>query len=112
MHRFVHAAFYFEDRIKVRELEQVFTAISDDWIRFSALSWILWTDRPAPHIYTLLTPYLEADDQLLISALSKTDLFGFIAPWIWDWMNSKSPGLIVTGPDADALRQLPASKLR
>jgi hypothetical protein len=114
MHRFLHVAFYFGERIKTNELEGVFTAIGDDWIRYSGLSWILWTDRPAPHVYALLSPHLGAEDQVLISALSFTqnDMYGSIAPWIWGWINSKSAGLITTGPEAAAALRLPASKLR
>lgn len=105
-HRFVQVSFMFADRLKLQELEPVFTAIGDDWVRISALSWVLWTNKPAAHIFTLLRPYMSPQDQVLISALSNNDLFGFMSPWIWAWFNSKVPNWTVTGVAADNLRHL------
>lgn len=106
-HRFVHVAFVFDQRIKVHELEPVFTAIGDDWVRISAFSWILWTNKPAPYIYTLLQPHLDATDQMLIASMNSHDFYGNLSPWIWHWFNSKVPNFAALGEVADKYRSLP-----
>ena len=97
---------------KDRELEPTFTAIGDDWIRISALCWILWTDKPAAHVFTLLQRLLDQTDQVLISRLDSrnlggSDMFGHLEPWIWNWLNSKSPNVYVTGQAATEMQYLP-----
>jgi hypothetical protein len=93
MHRFLLVSFSFGNRLKIEELEHVFTAIGDDWIRFSPLTWIIWTNKPAAHIYTLLNGYLEFGDHTIITAFPemKGEMFGFLPNWVWNWLNSKSP---------------------
>ena len=112
MHRFVHVGFFFGSRQKVAELEPVFTAIGSDWIRYATNCWILWTDKPAAHIYTLLEGRLDPNDSVLISGLNFPDSFGFLPPWIWGWFQSKQSNLnILYGDTADQIRSLPSEYL-
>jgi len=110
MNRFVHVGFYFVSHVKTRELEPVFTAIGEDWIRYSPLCWILWTSKPTPHIFTLLASHLSLGDNVLIGAIAE-DMFGYLTPWIWDWIQSKRPD-ILRGQDAWNKLNLPASQLQ
>lgn len=111
--RIVQVTFYFAEKLKVEELEPVFTAIGDDWVRFSALSWLLWTAKPSPHIYTLIKPHLAENDQILIAPLRKSDFFGYLSPWVWGWIHQKLPDKpLVFGPDADALTKIPALQFK
>jgi len=109
--------FAFGTRLKTSELEPIFTAIGDDWIRISGLCWILWTDKPAVHIYTLLERSLDQTDQILITrfdpgTISGGDTFGNLSPWIWDWLKSKMANMFHTGPDVSKLRLLPHSAFK
>ena len=112
-HRFMHVAFHFAEKFKIQELEAVMTAIADDWIRVSALSWVLWTDKPAAHIFALLEPHLDKqNDQVLMHVFQQdvvigADTFGYLAPWIWDWLNSKIPNFASYGPELDFVQKLP-----
>ena len=109
--RFVHVGFFFPKRAKVVELEPVFTAFGDDWIRYSSLGWILWTAKPLPNISTLLQSHIAPEDQMLISTLGD-EFFGFLAPWVWNWIRSKRPDLPFFDQDAaKAIARLPASLL-
>jgi hypothetical protein len=111
MNRFVHVGFNFGTRVKILEIEPVFTAIGEDWVRYSPLCWILWTSKPSPHIYTLLAPHLDASDNCLVAALTN-DMFGLLTPWIWEWMQSKKPESIVRGEAARQTMLLPAAQLK
>src|SRR6185437_16433127 len=77
---------------KNRELEATFTAIGDDWIRYSSTNWILWTSKPLQHVSVLLQPHLAPSDQMLIAELGD-GYFGIVSPWIWEWIRSKRPDL-------------------
>lgn len=110
MHRLVLVNFAFAAEIQVLQLEPVFTAIGDDWIRISPASWILWTNKPAGHIYILLRPHLSRDDEILISTL-EGEYFASFSPWIWDWIASKGANQrLVIGPQAVQIAGLPAPK--
>lgn len=108
-HRLVHVSFVFSGPWKVQELEPTFTAIGDDWIRYSAINWILWTSKPIPHIATLLEPHLLPPDQVLIATLGD-EFFGRLQPWIFAWINQKRPDLpLLTQQQAARAAMLPAS---
>jgi hypothetical protein len=96
MHRFIHIGFAFAGVPKILDMEPVITQVGD-WVRYSALSWIVWTDRPTPEIFAKIKPYLDANDQVLIAKLDFSDGFGWLSPWIWTWINSKVPSTVYTG---------------
>lgn len=89
MHRFVHVGFVFAGVPKIRDLEPVMTTIGD-WVRYSPLSWLVWTDKPLAEIYLVLQRYVDAHDQMLITGMNPQDAFGRLSPWIWNWINSKT----------------------
>ena len=110
MYRFVHIGFAFPGVIKMRDLEPVMTTMGD-WIRYSATSWILWTDKTALQIFVTLQPHLDAQDQVLVAGINPQDTFGRLTPWIWNWMNSKrSMPSVAHAPTLDQLLGLPKPK--
>jgi hypothetical protein len=69
-----------------------------DWIRYSALSWLVWTDKPVQTVFWTLRSHLDHNDQILIAKLDLNDSFGSLSPWIWTWIRSKGQPLL-TGND-------------
>jgi hypothetical protein len=110
MNRFVHIGFAFHGVPKILDLEPVITTVGD-WIRYSALSWIVWTDKPVGEIYFTLRRYLDAQDQVLVVKLDMLDSFGTLSPWIWEWINSKTGSTtVVTGRALEEALGLPKPK--
>lgn len=107
MYRFVHVGFYFPKVPKVQILEPVFAATGDDWIRYSANSWIIWTEKTPSDLYNHIRPHLHVEDQVLIVRLDLSEGFGWLSPWIWTWINSKVPGTILTGQPAQSPLPIP-----
>lgn len=106
MHRFIHIGFHFAGVPKVRDLEPAMTIIGD-WIRYSTLSWIVWTEKSPADIYQLIQRSMDINDQFLIAKIEPTDLIGNVSPWIWTWMNSKLPPPgITTANSVDELLRL------
>src|SRR5258708_39879880 len=103
MYRFVHVGFAFPRVPKMRDLETGFHALGDDWIRYSALSWILWTEKSTPDLFVRLRPFLDRDDQVLIVPLNIMEAFGTLSPWIWHWINSKAPETTISGKPVEDL---------
>jgi hypothetical protein len=104
MYRFFNVGFYFPGVPKILDLEPAFRATGDDWIRYSALSWIIWTNKTAPQIYEYIRPYIDPQDQVLIAPLDFGQCFGMLSPAIWNWINSKNPpNPIATGIPMNAL---------
>jgi hypothetical protein len=88
-HKFLHVGFHFGSTLKFRELEPVFTAIGDDWIRYAFNCWIIYTPRSAADVFYFLKPHLTADDQMLIVGIDVTERNGWLAQWIWEWMDRR-----------------------
>jgi hypothetical protein len=110
MHRFVHIGFAFPGAIKMRDLEPVMGTIGD-WVRYSPLSWIVWTDMPTGSIFARLRPYLDSQDQVLIAPLNLQDSFGSLSPWIWTWINSKTTAPTIShGATLEEMLGLPKPK--
>jgi hypothetical protein len=82
---------------KMRDLEPVFNATGDDWIRISATNWLIWTDKPTGQLLGQLLPYLDQQDNVLVAAVSENDFFGRQPTWVWEWLRDK--GTVVTGTD-------------
>ncbi len=100
-HKFVHVGFAFAGVPKMRDLELPM-GMSGDWIRYSALGWILWTDKSAIEIYYKLTPFLDQGDSFYVTPIDPAHSFGRMPQWVWDWMNSKpSSATIATGQPAE-----------
>ena len=113
MNRFVHVGFSFPGPPKMRDLEPVFTQLSQDWLRYSSTNWILWTDKSLEEIMAGVNPHLDDPDQVFMVPFDlSTQVLGIISPWIWDWMRNKG-STIITGNTLkeifDKSQQLPKS---
>src|SRR5438067_2116973 len=89
MNQFVHVGLVFPGVPKMRDLEPIFTQISDDWIRYSANNWILWTSKNATEVGNALISRIDEQDHFLIVPVDMNFCAGRLAPWIWTWINSK-----------------------
>jgi hypothetical protein len=88
------------------------TAIADDWIRYTTFNWILWTDKPTPHISTLIQSKMEVGDQFMIAELGN-DFFGNMPDWVWLWLKGYVPSAKhYYGDEAAALMRLPSALLK
>jgi hypothetical protein len=81
-HKFIHVGFAFPGALKMRDLEPAFHSLGDDWIRYSATNWIVWTDKQAFEIFLIVRPFLDDQDQVLITPMNVHEAFGMLAPWI------------------------------
>ena len=110
MYRFLHIGFAFPGVPKMRDLEPVMGTIGD-WVRYSAVSWIVWTDKPSRDVFLTIRQHLDPQDQVIIVKIEPTDSFGSISPWIWDWINSKTPTPTVrSGMTLEEMLGLPKPK--
>ncbi len=96
MYRFLHIGFAFPGVPKMRDLEPVMSTIGD-WVRYSALSWIVWTDKPPGEVFAAIYRHLDPQDNVLIAKIDTLDSFGRVQPWVWQWINSKTSQPTVLG---------------
>jgi hypothetical protein len=99
MYRFVHISFAFAGVPKMRDLEPAMSLVGD-WVRYSALSWIVWTDKRTEQILATILPFLDGNDNVFIVGMVLRDSMGRLPPWVWAWINSKtSSPSVTTGND-------------
>ncbi len=73
----------------MKDLEPVFYASGDDWVRYSAGSWIVWTEKTAAEWYLIVKPHIAVYEYVLIAELNMNERFGWQPKYIWDWIDSK-----------------------
>jgi hypothetical protein len=110
-HRFLHVAIHFGAGAPIiAPLEPVMHTVADDWIRYAANTWILWTDKTPAYVANTLRLHLPTQ-QFLIFPIDRTDeTTGFAQQWVWDWINRtrpRVPGVDYPGALAGYLPQLP-----
>lgn len=87
--RFLHIGFIFSGPPRIKDLEPVFDASNDDWMRYAGTNWVVWTERPASEWYALVRSYIAPNEQVLIVGLNMEDRSGWLPSWMWDWMDSR-----------------------
>ena len=87
----------------MRDLEPAFADAEDDWIRISPFTWLLWSPKMPLTVYNKIKPLLDEKDQFLLTKVDTEASMGFLSPWVWNWINKKIPGSIVTGDDLKKL---------
>jgi hypothetical protein len=95
MNKFYHRSFIFPGVPNMRDLEPAFSESGDDWIRVSATTWIIWTAKDTNAISYRVMPLLDMYDNFIISEMNPRLTFGRMPPWVWTWINAKSPGSVV-----------------
>lgn len=99
MNRFIHVGFYFGGVPKILDLEPTFAALGD-WVRYSATTWILWTNKSTEDVFIALRQKIDPADQMFIAYVVIEDCVGIVSPWIWTWIREKVPdGSIVVGQE-------------
>jgi hypothetical protein len=71
----------------VAGVDAVVNSESQDWMRYNWLSYILWTPSDCEIIVRKIrrVPGMQ-DFCVLAVALNFEDCFGFLPPWLWDWL--------------------------
>ena len=87
--KFVHIGCMFQLIPKTQQLDATFNAVGDDWIRYAANNWIVWTPRSVTDWYTLVKPNLDAEDMLLIAVMNLHERYGWLPQWVWEWMEKR-----------------------
>jgi len=85
--KFLHIGINFAGASKTNELEPAILQICDDWLRYSANNWIIWTSRSANDCAIHLRAFLSPNDQFYIAKLDLSEHQGWMPKWIWDWIN-------------------------
>ena len=81
---------YGDDRlVDLSRVEPVFNENSDDWLRFNAKTWVVWTDKTAVDWYNLLRPFITKKDELFIFGLDPSERYGWGEKMVWDWFDRK-----------------------
>jgi hypothetical protein len=107
MSRLFHLTFMFRGVPKIRDIEPAFSDAEDDWIRLSNFSWIIWTPKGVEQIYQRIKLQIDSEDQFLLSKIELGESVGYLAPWIWDWINAKIPNSISIDPQTNKLLSPP-----
>lgn len=108
MNTFVHVSFLFHGVPKMRDLEPVMGFVSDDWIRYSATNWLLWTNRPTGAVLSAILPYIDQVDNVLVAPIDVNNCMGRMPPWVWTWMNGRGAGISVGPVVSSALSNFPS----
>jgi hypothetical protein len=59
-----------------------------DWVRYNWLSYILWTPSECEIIARKIRRVPGMQDFCVLAAeLNFAGSFGFLPPWLWDWLN-------------------------
>ncbi len=98
-----HISFGFKGVPKVRDLEPAFSDFEDDWIRLSPFMWMLWSPKSPMELYQRLRPLVDDADTFFVSQVDTSQCVGFLDPWVWNWINQKLPGSILTGDELNRL---------
>lgn len=70
-----------------------------DWIRFTGYNWLIWTNFSASDITKLARSVLKhPEDSVLVIAVDPRDYSGWAAPWVWQWIDSKTNPAIGLNP--------------
>jgi hypothetical protein len=90
--RFLHVGFVFSvplDLNRTLQIDNVMRTFGDDWVRYSATNWIVWTDKSADEIFQRIKPYIFGQEQVLVAAIDMNDRSGWLTPVLWQWMDAK-----------------------
>jgi hypothetical protein len=91
MAHFLHVGFNFEGPItpqKMDELKSLFNN-AEDWFRYAANCWILWTAESAQEWYEEIRPHLGEKGRVFICRLDITHRQGWMGKGFWDWLRKE-----------------------
>lgn len=88
---FLHVGLTFAGTPRVRDLEPLIQTLCNDWVRYSANNWIIWSNRTPVDVADALRAYLDEQDLILVVRLDTHGVAGFLPQWIWDWINRPRP---------------------
>ena len=69
-------------------IESRLNDLGRDWLCYNANNFILWTAMSPITVSEMITKHLTPYDQLLVFALSTTEMpTGRLPSWMWEWIN-------------------------
>ncbi len=86
--RFLHIAFNFDGPPLVKELEPTFN-LAVDWVRYAPNCWIVYTTSTPMQWHQRLKPKVKPKDQFLIVEINSRERYGWLQPWIWEWLSKQ-----------------------
>jgi hypothetical protein len=60
-----------------------------DWLRFDAHAYLIRTESAAKQIFDAVAAVLTKADQELIMKVDPSEYYGWIQPWVGDWIEGK-----------------------
>jgi hypothetical protein len=89
MYRYLHVTVaYANAYAQPASLEPTIGQLAWDWIRYSTVNWVLWTDKPITTVSAAIQPLIGTADHLVVLALNPHELPAGVAPsWVWEWFN-------------------------
>jgi hypothetical protein len=85
--KFIHVAFTWSRVPKIKELEGPLFSKADDWMRYSANCWILYTLNDSSWWYEQIRHYITKTDRVFIVELKLQEKSGWLDKWAWNWLN-------------------------
>lgn len=70
-------------------IDAVLNEHGGDWVRYSSHTWIIWTDVSPTQLFNAIYPRLALGEQVLIAPIDLDNRNGLLAPWVWQWVDSK-----------------------
>lgn len=64
-------------------------AVHGEWIRVTAHSWFVWTDKHKSEIASVALSAQGAEGLVIVVAIQPEQAAGKALPWIWDWLNTR-----------------------
>ena len=97
--KFLHIGCVFIGLPKTVAIDAALNQTQDEWIRYATNNWIIWTERNPQELFSVVKPYLATEDQFLVAELNLQQHTGWLAKWIWDWINARLTGQRITLAD-------------
>lgn len=63
-----------------------------DWARFTADTWIIYTDRSIQEVVAHLTRTLTPEDFIISVEMAQNGVWGFAPQWLWNWIQQRASG--------------------
>ena len=88
-YKFLHIGFVFMGPPRIADMEPLFKATGDGWMRYSPSNWIVWTERSAAEWYSIVSPHIAPNEQVLIVGVDMNERHGWLTQTLWDWIDAR-----------------------
>jgi hypothetical protein len=92
MSKFYAVLFNFQGRaVPTEQIEQVLTAQTSDWMRFTAGQYVVQYDASPRTLYDALKPVTQTGENVLIFEAELNNRSGWASNVVVDWLNKHRP---------------------